>query len=82
MTDQDILTGFLVGQMLKAPAIDSLTLVITLIGITVVIVIGLILCWDLGQQSLSDLAKVGWVIILFILPVLSWIAYWIVIRKG
>ena len=36
----------------------------------------------IDDQSVDDTAKVLWVIIFFLLPVLSWIAYWFVIRKS
>ena len=79
---EDTLTGYLLGTMLRTPVIDVGTAVVALIAAIAVVVVALFLCWDLGKQTISDLAKIGWVIIFFILPIMSWIAYWLIIRKG
>ncbi|MHA1377394.1 MAG: hypothetical protein ACTSRG_03320 [Candidatus Helarchaeota archaeon] len=84
MASTDFLTGYLIAKLVPSAGLPPET--IALIGGTiiaaVVIVIGLIFCWDLGKQANSDLSKIGWVIIFFILPVYSWIAYYLIIKKG
>ena len=36
---------------------------------------------DLGRQGMDDLAKVLWVFAFLLIPILSWIAYYIVVMK-
>ncbi|MFX1451956.1 MAG: hypothetical protein ACFFCM_14015 [Promethearchaeota archaeon] len=83
MTSDDFVLGVLVGLAARLqPQPDPLATGLFFGAIIAVIVIGLIFCRDLGQQSVDDTAKVIWVIIFFVIPIISWIAYWFVIRKS
>ncbi|MHA1377395.1 MAG: hypothetical protein ACTSRG_03325 [Candidatus Helarchaeota archaeon] len=80
-TTSDFILGYLYAGMQRV-TIDPLSVILTIIGAAIVIVVALVLCWDISKQSLDDTAVVGWVIIFFIVPVISWIAYYLVIRKA
>ncbi len=83
MANEDLLLGFLAGLYARLqPQPDPLGAILFFAVVIAVIVIGLFFCRDLGQQSVDDTAKVLWVIIFFLMPIISWIAYWFVIRKS
>ena len=83
MVDVEFLNGLIVGLYARIqPAPDPLATILFIAAVIAVIVIGLFLCRDLGQQTVDDAAKVLWVIIFFVMPIISWIAYWFVIRKS
>ena len=83
MANDDLLLGFIAGLLMSFQSRpDPLATILFFAAIIAVIVIGIFFCRDLGQQTVDDTAKVLWVIIFFLMPIISWIAYWFVIRKS
>ena len=82
MATTDTVTGYIIAKIAAGPVIDPAIIVIGIVLAGVVLGVGFFLCWDLGKQTVSDLAKIGWIIIFFLLPLYSWIAYWLLIRKS
>lgn len=83
MTNEDFVLGVIVGvwsSFQTQP--DPLATILFFVALIAVIVIGIFFCRDLGQQTVDDTAKVLWVIIFFLMPIISWIAYWFIIRKS
>ena len=81
MAESDLIMGYLLATLSPIAQIDTgLTAILGIIGGAIVIVVGIVMCWDLSKQSVDDTAQVGWVILFFVVPVISWIAYWLVIR--
>ncbi|MHA1301349.1 MAG: hypothetical protein ACTSO9_18150 [Candidatus Helarchaeota archaeon] len=79
----DLIIGYLLSKTWGPSAvIDPLVTISGTIGILIVVVVGLILCWDLSKQSVDDVAQIIWIVIFFLMPVISWIAYYLVVRKG
>ncbi|NVM01986.1 MAG: hypothetical protein HWN67_06600 [Candidatus Helarchaeota archaeon] len=83
MPEEELTTGFFVGLFARfQQPPDLLGTVIFFAAIIAIIVIGIFFCRDLGQQNVDDTAKVLWAVIFFLLPIISWFAYWFVIKKG
>ena len=81
MAESDLFMGYLLANLAPVVQVDAgLAIILGIIGGAIVIVVGILMCWDLSKQSIDDTAQVGWVILFFIVPVVSWIAYWLVIK--
>lgn len=76
--------AFVLGYMMRGimgAGVDPLYGILGIIGGIAYLVIAWLLCWNLAKTSIDDLPKVAWVIIFFLMPILSWVAYWLVVKK-
>lgn len=83
MAEDDLLLGLLVGLQIHLPPPNGpFRLVVGASVLIVAVIIGILLCKDLGQTQISDTSKALWTTIFIVLPLFSWIAYYFVIKKG
>ena len=82
LQQNDLLLGFILGQTMRlTQPPDLAAIIIGIVILAVSLVISTLFVRDLGQATVEDTAKVLWAIILYIMPVLSWIAYYFVVKK-
>ncbi|MHA1377396.1 MAG: hypothetical protein ACTSRG_03330 [Candidatus Helarchaeota archaeon] len=83
MAETDILYGLILGTMGRMrPPPDPLRMGIGIALITVVIVVATFIARDVGKKQVSDTSKALWGLGCYLLPVISWLAYYFVVKKG
>ncbi|NVM01987.1 MAG: hypothetical protein HWN67_06605 [Candidatus Helarchaeota archaeon] len=83
MADLEFLYGLIVGLLVKAPPPrNPLGMIIGISIIVASIVIATMFARDLGEQMTSDTSKALWGIAFYIIPVVSWIGYYFVVKRG
>ena len=83
MTEVDLLYGFIIGMFMRTrQPVNPLTMIIGIAILAAFIIVEIFLCRDLGQLTLSDSSKAIWAMTFFVLPIISWIGYFFVVKKG
>lgn len=83
MADVEFLYGLIVGLLAKAPPQrNPLGMIIGISVIAAFIVISTLFARDLGQMVIEDTSKALWGIAFYIIPIVSWLGYYFVVKKG
>ena len=79
----DLLYGFILGTHMAArPPRNPLGMFIGITIIAAVVVVATLLCRKMGQEKISDTSKTLWGLSFYLLPVISWLAYYFTVTKG
>ncbi|NVM02047.1 MAG: hypothetical protein HWN67_06905 [Candidatus Helarchaeota archaeon] len=77
----DMILGYLLGlQAEMQPTPDLVGSIIGIILLAIWIVVTILLWRDIKEVTIDDTAKILWVMFL-LLPIISWIAYYLVLKK-
>ncbi len=83
MADIEFLYGLMVGLMAKAPPPrNPLGIVIGIAIIATSLVVSTLLAKNLGEEVIEDTSKALWGIAFYVFPIISWLGYYFVVKKG